>query len=853
MVSRTKLRSNNTVKHASGESLPILSSRRRPLPQRTESGLFLLLLALLPSLLWAQEPPEAAYPYRRDIEKYKFERAEQKLVKHLRRDSNDLEFNYAAYQLYSTPAFEHYNTDSAYRHLVIARRTFDIADAKMIERWARDSYSGALFDHSFRRVTSMALADARGINTPDIYRHFLEYYTQAPDDIRDSAVRFRDTVEYDLALRGGTLQLVEDFIARRPQSLLLPRAVHHRDSMVFVRVEQAHTIAAYRQFRLDYPQSHLFGRATDSLYLLDYREARRLDSEQYFRSYADRYPQSPYSRQAIWYADSIEYRRDVDTAQWQSLVNYADLHHRNSWRDTALSALTRFALAHRHLEAAHEAAQRLSSGSAERADVALLLHDAYMHTSVRNFPRFYRRYPHLMSQQMRQRDSLAFVVSQQYDFQHADSCIRAVAPAHEAYLMLQQLLKDDIVHGHFLAAKSTAERYAEAFGYSPEYLQLLTTLSPEFSLKSRKTRAPQPLPGAVNSARGNEYSPVPCGNGQTLYFAATHRPESIGGEDIFVSQLTKKGWSQPAVVMDLSHTYGNEVPCAVTPDGNTLLLFQSGLLFLAERTAEGWSTTQLPAAINGFRQLTDATLAANGRVLFFTALGRTEREVDSSLNIYVSLLDDQGHWSEPHEIGAAINTPFGERSPYLHPDMRTLYFSSEGHGSLGMMDVYRTTRLDDSYTHWSAPVNLGHEVNSVGDDWGYAVSADGRQCYFARQDDSQDLYSVALPAVAQPHPVVPVSGTVKDPSGRPVATRLEWHDPVTGRLLGQCSTHPTKGTFYLLLPQGAEYLLSMADERYRADRQVIDLTPGAPDDSTPVRLTFTAIPLTNEEPQPPEF
>ena len=63
----------------------------------------LFLLTLLPSLAAAQEPlepPEAAYPYRRDIEKHKFDRAEQKLFKHLRRDTNNLELNYAAYRLF---------------------------------------------------------------------------------------------------------------------------------------------------------------------------------------------------------------------------------------------------------------------------------------------------------------------------------------------------------------------------------------------------------------------------------------------------------------------------------------------------------------------------------------------------------------------------------------------------------------------------------------------------------------------------------------------------------------------------------------------------------------------------------
>jgi len=823
----------------------------RPLTKRTGLGFLLLFIfSLLPSLVLAQDPPEAAYPYRRDIEKFKFDRAEQKLFKHLRRDTNNLELNYAAYRLYSTPAFPRYNTDSAYHHLVKARNIYDIAEEKMIERWARDSYCGALFDYSFRRVTSMALTDAHTHNTPDAYRHFLEYYTLAPDDIRDSAIRFRDTIEYDIALRAGTLQMIEDFITRRPESILTPQAIHLRDSMVFDKVNHKHTVAAYTQFRNDYPNSHLFSRATDSLYVIDFRSTRRYDSEQYYRAYADRFPLSPYAQQAVWFADSIEYHRDVDTSQWLTLIHYADLQHRNSWRDTALHALTQYALHHKHIEAAKQAVSRLTPGSNDRAQMAVFLHDAYLHTSIRNFPRFYQRYPNLMSEETRRDDSIAYVLNQNYDYNHADSCIRAIAPSHEAYMMLQQILKDDIDHNRFISASSTAKSYASVFRYNYEYVQLLNTLATDFTSIKEITseliaKAPQPLHGAVNTEKGDEYAPVPSGDGRTLYFAAKNRPENFGGEDVFVSHLTKRGWSEPSIEIDLSHTYGNEAPVSVSPDGNTVLLYQSGTLYRADRTAEGWDVSQLPSTINGSSWQADASLAANGRVLFFAAMGRTDREVDSSLNIYVSLMDSNGNWTKPFEIGPAVNTPFDERSPYLHPDMRTLYFSSESHGSLGQMDVFMTTRLDDSYTRWSTPINIGREVNTTGDDWGYKVSTDGKLCYFSRRDASQNIYTAQLPVGVRPQPVVAVSGTVKDHSNKPVATQLQWHDPINGRLLGQCSTHPTKGTFYLLLPIGQEYVLTVADSKYHAERHIIDLTPSAPDDKAPVKLSFTVTPIQN--------
>lgn len=810
-------------------------------------ALLILLLALLPLTAMAQQPPEAAYPYRRDIEKYKFERTEQKLFRHLRRDSNNLEWHYSAYQLYSTPAYPRYNTDSAYHHLVLARRLYDRAEPKTIERLERDSYSGALFDFSFRRLASMALADAHTHNTPDAYRHFLQVYLLAPDDILDSAVRFRDSAEYRIALIADTRQSLDDFITQHPTSHLISQAVHRRDSIAFAEVDRTHTASAYAQFCSAYPNSHLYGRATDSLYLLDFRSVRRLDAEQHYRSYADRYPLSPYTAQALWLADSIQYLRLVDTAEWFSLVQYADLHPAGAWGDTALHALARYALRHRHVQAASLAADRLAPGTALRAQIALLLHHAYLHTSIRNFHRFYRRFPDLMTPDTRHRDSLAYLCNQNYDFRHADSCIRAVAPSHDALIMLQQLLKDDIDHGRLHAASLTVKQYAQAFGYDYDYLQLLANLSPDSSplkglASELASKAPQPLPGHVNTPRGDEYAPVPTADGRTLYFAAKNRPENLGGEDIFVARRTKNGWAEPQLEIDLSHTYGNEAPLSVSADGQTLLLYQTGLLYRADRTAEGWNIAPLSPSLPGSHRLVDASLAAGGRVLLLTTMSRTPREVDSSLNIYVSFLTDSGQWTSPVELGPTVNTPFDERSPYLHPDMRTLYFSSEGHGSLGQMDLFVTTRLDDTYTRWSTPVGVAPPINTSGDDWGHTVTPNGKHCYLSRRGASQDIYTLPVPSHARPEPVVAVSGSVKDPAGRPVAVRLRWQDPVSGNTLGWSSTHPVQGTFYHLLPLGSQYTLLIDDPRYLPDAHPVDLTPAAPSTRSPITVNLIAVP-----------
>jgi outer membrane protein OmpA-like peptidoglycan-associated protein len=152
----------------------------------------------------------------------------------------------------------------------------------------------------------------------------------------------------------------------------------------------------------------------------------------------------------------------------------------------------------------------------------------------------------------------------------------------------------------------------------------------------------------------------------------------------------------------------------------------------------------------------DAMLSADGKALIFVSDAPTEREQFMSPNIYVSLLGENGEWGKPFELGPTINTPYIDRSPFLHPDMKTLYFASEGHGSLGGLDVYMTTRLNpDSWTEWSEPINLGKQINTAGNDCWYKISTDGTMAYLSRStaNNMQDICWLPLPGYLRAEPM----------------------------------------------------------------------------------------------------
>ena len=92
-----------------------------------------------------------------------------------------------------------------------------------------------------------------------------------------------------------------------------------------------------------------------------------------------------------------------------------------------------------------------------------------------------------------------------------------------------------------------------------------------------------------------------------------------------------------------------------------------------------------------------------------------------------------GEWSAPVNIGEPLNTVFDEEFAFLHPDGKTLYFSSKGHNTMGGYDIFLSV-FDELSGKWSAPVNLAHPINSPDDDIFYASDEAGAFAYFASKN-----------------------------------------------------------------------------------------------------------------------
>ncbi len=369
----------------------------------------------------------------------------------------------------------------------------------------------------------------------------------------------------------------------------------------------------------------------------------------------------------------------------------------------------------------------------------------------------------------------------------------------------------DAVSQDLILAK---EKIAQPDAALERLIQIIET--PEESL------VPASFGDTINTSDA-EYSPVVSADGKQLFFCRLS--EEV--ENIYYAEKENGQWLKAEPVKRFN-TYKNEAPLGISADGSQLILFINGVVMLSNKTPKGWSE---PSAFFSAKQKSvwqgGTTISADNKVVIFAArrpdrVGLTE---ENNTDLYIAYKLDNGQWSRPQNLGATINTPWEDRSPYLHPDMRTLYFSSNGHTGLGGLDVFKTTRVGDNWTEWTEPVNLGKEVNTTGNDWGYKISTDGREAYFAKQitDRREEIYSILLPKKARPQQVATLSGRLLSLAGAPLPLNIIVEDMETGAPAGEIKPDPNTGEFFITLPLGKLYSYRVQQEGYYPISSNIDL------------------------------
>ena len=338
----------------------------------------------------------------------------------------------------------------------------------------------------------------------------------------------------------------------------------------------------------------------------------------------------------------------------------------------------------------------------------------------------------------------------------------------------------------------------------------------------------------------NETFPVISSDGRSFYFSRGKDPRNTGYKnskdnyDIWVSELQKNGkWSFPKNIGYPLNNGGNNYVCSISPDGNSLLIggeyngdttIDQGCS-ITYRTITGWSNPE-KINIQNFYNL-------NKYVSFFlssdwkTLLLSIERD-DSQGNkdLYVCFKLDENEWSEPINLGNTINTEFNEATPFLSADLTTLYFSSNGHETYGDMDIFYSKRLDDSWTNWSKPVNIGKPYNTTGTEGGYYLTSRGDKAYFVSSTDTEggtDIFQIKMKVELKPDPFLVVKGKLINPiTKEPLSGYVYYKQAEEGKMSGSTRSNPLTGDFAITLPIDKQYRVVAISDSFISAPILID-------------------------------
>jgi outer membrane protein OmpA-like peptidoglycan-associated protein len=353
----------------------------------------------------------------------------------------------------------------------------------------------------------------------------------------------------------------------------------------------------------------------------------------------------------------------------------------------------------------------------------------------------------------------------------------------------------------------------------------------EFSPAEEEKPYWENLGNIINTPR-TEMMPAFSPDGKVMYFTRGNQVRGfVSNGDIFMTTLQENGqWSEAKKVDALSNERHNGV-VGFFPGGNSLLLFgdySGGNAFfsITKKTTTGW-TKPIPVKFRTpklTQNIWSGAIGSDGKTILIE-LNTTGYLNESDL--FVTFMDANGNWSEVRNLGEVINIPGSwDGTPYLAPDMKTLYFNSSRNNT-GGTEIFMAKRLDDSWTNWSEPVKIEVSMYEDAVIQYYLVPGDGTHAYFVSGTKSfgeGDILRMKLKADEKPDPFLILSGNTLDSKTRkPISAFIVFEDLDTNEKKGVLTSDPTTGSYQIALPKGINYGVYASAKGYYSVTQQVEI------------------------------
>ena len=234
-------------------------------------------------------------------------------------------------------------------------------------------------------------------------------------------------------------------------------------------------------------------------------------------------------------------------------------------------------------------------------------------------------------------------------------------------------------------------------------------------------------------------------------------------------------------------------------------------IFSSDRKNGKWTALKrLGANVNSISTFEGMpSITADGKTLYFSSA----REGGyGGLDIYKTVLDENGNWGKAQNLGPVINTAGDEKTPFIHSDSQTLYFSTNGIFGLGGFDIFYSQYL--GHGQWTGPKNLGYPINTENDELGLMVSANGKNIFFSsralNETGDWDIYIATLYEKARPQRVLFVKGKLYDEEGKTIKKAKVELVNITTDELTEGFVDDNSGNYAVAVPvnKGDEFIMT---------------------------------------------
>ena len=332
-------------------------------------------------------------------------------------------------------------------------------------------------------------------------------------------------------------------------------------------------------------------------------------------------------------------------------------------------------------------------------------------------------------------------------------------------------------------------------------------------------------------------------------------------EDIYRAYKFDDKWNMPQNLGTPVNTATHDATINLSPDGQRLLLYKDnegeGNIWETILDGDKWTSPEkLPSPINTKYHETSAAYTFDGNRLYFVSY--REGGMGGS-DIYYVQKDKKGKWEKTaHNLGAPINTMYDEESVFLLPDGKTMFFSSKGHKTMGGFDIFKS--IMDSTGKWSEPENIGYPINTSDDDLTFVMAANGKHAYYSsvKRDGYglRDIYMISYlgvekspaltvednlmasltmpigeassivskPIEIKTNSVTLIKGVITDVTTKlPIEALITITDNSSGVEITNIKSNRNSGKFLVTLPSGKNYGIAIKSDGYLFHSENFDL------------------------------